>query len=388
MKKISIILGFFFILSLAFAPTGDIQAEVEESVFLAKDEVIDDAYYIKAAGALELEGTVLGDVLVAGGNVYINGRVEGDVMAAGGNVKISGSVGGDVRAAGGSIEISGEVGGNVLAFGGSVVLSDESQIKGGVTVFAGSVELRGAIERNTRVGAGALVVAGELGDKLRAWVGDDKDGRFVVYPSAIIEGQVFYTSNKEVEIKEGADIRGGIEREAPKEKNKFEKPDNFWAIIGVGWLVARLVSFLALLIVGLVFLAMAPRVFREVREKMVDRPGASIGWGLVWLILTPIVSFIVMLTIIGLPLAGIALAMYLVMLYTAKVFASYLVGHQVLKWLRVKHSKDGWVLALGIFLFVLLASIPLIGWLVKCVLMLWALGAIIEFKKQELKRYR
>jgi len=389
MKKISIFIGIFFVFSLMLAPFMNVGATAEEMVFLAENEVIDDAYYIKAAGSAELKGTILGDVLVAGGNINISGEVKGDVLVAGGNIKISGQVDGDIRVAGGAIEISGQVGGNVLAVGGNVILTESSQVEGGVVAFAGNVELRGEIDRNTRVGAGSLIVAGELKDKLRAWVGDEAEGQFVVYPSAVIDGQVVYTSHKTIEVKEGAVIKGEIKRETPESKvAKFEKPDNLWAIIGVGWLVAKLISFLALLLIGLLFLGIAPKFYSEIRERMYNKPWAKIGWGLIWLILTPIVSFLVMLTIIGLPLAGIVLGAYFITLAVVKVFAAYVVGWQVLRWFGVKHAKNFWVLTLGIFLFVALGSIPLVGWLVKCALVIWALGAVIEFKKHELRRYR
>ena len=329
----------------------------------------------------------MGDVIVAGGSVNIAGDVKGDVIAVGGSIRISGNVEGDVRIAGGSVEINGKVGKNVTAFGGSVILGEASQVGGGLFVFAGGVELRGEVERNARVGAGSLMVTGQLKDKLRAWVGDEKEGQFVVYPGASIKGQVVYSSHQTVEVKEGAKIEGGIEQIIPEVKTP-KVPDNWREILGIGWLVAKLISFLMLLVVGLVFLAIAPRCLREVREKMLDKPWSNMGWGLVWLILTPIASFIVMLTIIGLPLASMTLAIYFIMLYVVKVFASYLVGYQVLKWLGVKHAKDGWILVLGVFLFVLLISIPFVGWLLKCILIVWALGAAIEFKKRELKKYR
>ena len=114
----------------------------------------------------------------------------------------------------------------------------------------------------------------------------------------------------------------------------------------------------------------------------------SLGRGIVWLILTPIVCLILMITIIGLPLGIIGLVMYFVVLYMVKVVASYAVGYQVLKWLGAQRAKDGWVLLLGLVVFMILVAIPFIGWIIKCLLIIWALGALVEFKKEELKKYR
>jgi steroid 5-alpha reductase family enzyme len=71
------------------------------------------------------------------------------------------------------------------------------------------------------------------------------------------------------------------------------------------------------------------------------------------------------------------MATWVAMLYIAKVMAAWLVG----KWLKDKlFTNYKWsaisVLALGVFIYVIISKIPVIGWLAVFILFLWAWGVL------------
>ena len=124
---------------------------------------------------------------------------------------------------------------------------------------------------------------------------------------------------------------------------------------------------------------------------MIKKAGPSIGWGLVYLILTPIIAVLLAITIIGLPLAVILILIFLIALYLSKVLAAFTLGLFLANQMSADKKYKGqliWPFVFGLLALVVLGSIPLLGWLFKIILILWAFGALVAVKKEYLKQYR
>jgi hypothetical protein len=100
-----------------------------------------------AAGTVNINSPVAGDVFVAGGDVALNDKVGGKVVAAGGNVNLGGSVGTNVVAAGGRVHIlrGTSVGRDALIGGGDV--SNDGSVAGNLTVRASNFRNNGTAGR-------------------------------------------------------------------------------------------------------------------------------------------------------------------------------------------------------------------------------------------------
>lgn len=379
------LISLFLILPITVFAAKD---QLEQTVQVAKDQII-EGNFIKLGNIIDIAGSVNGDVIVAGNSITISGPVAGDVIVAGNNIKISGPVSGSVRVVGSNITIDNEVGKNVWILGASAVLGQEAKVGWDLYGAAGSFEIKGPVGRDVLVNTGILVIASEIGKNVTAFI--DKEGQVVLYAEAKIKGDLTYRAAKESQLvlKEGAKVEGKVSREnlkgfAAVEKNQWQKA------FGGFYLFLKTVSLFSLLVIGLVILTFLPKFVLKVEAEMTKRPWPSLGWGFVYLVVVPVITIFLALTIIGFPLALIIVPLYLISLYVSKIFAGFAIGLGLFNKLAKEKYKGHlfWPLAVGLVILILITSIPIFGWLVKLLLVLWALGAVLQVKKEILKEYR
>ncbi|MGB0756879.1 MAG: hypothetical protein ACPGO5_00305 [Patescibacteria group bacterium] len=371
---------------LVFVPTAF--AGGQDLVLLDKSETVRGPFYVNAGGQVEIAGTIEGDLVVAGGNVNVTGPVGGDVIAAGGNVNVTGDVAGNVRVAGGQVIIRSSVEKNVTAFGGTVVLDEISDVKGGVLASGGIIELRGQVNDKVLFAGGAAIVAGSFASDVELIVGDDSNNKpLILYPSASIDGNLMYKAPQEVDIPEGMSIGGEVVYS--KISPHYTKKDKDYGAAFAGFFaVGLLIKIFALILIGLVITLFVPKVLHQVTDFAYADPGKRVLMGLAWVILTPLVAIALFFTVIGIPLGVIALVMYFVGLYVIKVFSSFVIGKFITKKLKLKKVSDFWTVVIGVVVYVLLSSIPVLGWVFCFGMTIWLFGALFAFKEHEMVRYK
>ncbi len=104
-------------------------------VRVAKGETLEKD--VTASGPIVIEGALRGDCVALGGPVNISGKVSGDLTSLGGPVAVSGDIKGDVSSLGGPVEISGRVEGDISSMGGDVTLGDGAIVLGDVALMGG-----------------------------------------------------------------------------------------------------------------------------------------------------------------------------------------------------------------------------------------------------------
>tara|TARA_Y100000310_G_scaffold345770_1_gene469622 strand:+ start:1061 stop:2224 length:1164 start_codon:yes stop_codon:yes gene_type:complete len=383
-KKLTVIslIGLFLIALPVFVLAGN----KDDLIIVGADEII-DGNFIRAGKTIDIKGAVNGDVIVAGSSITISGPVAGSVIAAGSSIRITGPVAGSVRVAGSLVDIDSEVEKNVWAAGSIVNLGANSTVGWDVYSAGANVELRGSIGGNVWAGTANLIITETVGKDVTASV--DRDGQIILYPEARVAGNLTYKANSEDQLilQEGSIVSGEILKKAIPIPEKFD----FNKIFSGLSLFIKLTVLFSLLVVGLVLIAMVPKILIQVKDEMVKRPGPSIGWGFIYLVVVPVVMVILMVTIIGIPLALIIMPFYLIGLYLAKVCASFAIGILTLDNLAKDKKYKGsliWPLVVGIIIFAIVTSLPFVGWIAKIVLVLWALGAGIHVKKEILREYK
>ncbi|MBU2219671.1 polymer-forming cytoskeletal protein [Patescibacteria group bacterium] len=377
MKK-TILTTCFILLLLPFAASA-YRIKTDDSVYVPKDEVIEGNLY--AAGAnLTIEGKVTGDVICAGQSININGNVEGDVICAGQSININGNVGGSLRLAGNSINLNGRVARNGIIIGATIVTAASSSVGWDLLILGNSFELMGDVGRDLYGSAAKVNVAGQIGKNIDINFGskNNNDKPLTIAGTAKIDGQVKYKSDKDADIDSGAVIKGEVIHNFP---TVIAKKSNFTSL---PWWWGKLISLFSALVIGLVLISFWREKIMKITDLMLTKIGSSLGWGILALLLTPIIAIILLITIIGMPLAFILLALWLIALYTSKILVGILVGKSLLNNYWPK-KKDSLILAMiiGIIIAHLIFSLPIIGRFVYLLAMLWGLGGILmAFKKQ------
>lgn len=346
----------------------------EEHVVLPKDRVVADDYF--AAGeTVAVAGTIAGDAYVAGGKVDIEGTIQGDLLVAGGTVNIRGVVGHDVRAVGGEIIISGIVNGNVTVAGGSVTINDGAQITGSIVSAAGNLNIYAPVAKDVVVGAGQLTIASTVAGDVTAGVGE-----FTLTPNAQVAGSLTYYSEEPVTLSSGAVVSGKVTRheieQGTMEKNKESAKGAARGAVSA----ARLLNIISAFILGFLALRFFPHGVSLIENRIQKNPWASMGIGLLALIVTPIIGLILLVTVVGIPVTMILFFGYFFCMYVSKIFISLFLGRKVLGYFKVKYPAVA-ILAIGLITYLVITSIPVIGGIVVFISLITGVGAIILGKK-------
>ena len=387
MKKTTLLISLCFVLFLILPLAAKAFAvKADNSVYVAQDEVIEGNLYA-VGNIITVDGAVIGDVICAGQTININGKVEGDVICAGQTLNILGQVNGSVRTAGNSVNINGPVARNVMAFGASIILGKDASVGWDMLIAGASGDIRGKIGNDLYGGAANVVIAGEIVKdvrlKLDERVRSEKKGLsskktepLTITKEAVIGGNVVYTAGNEGSIADEATISGEITHNLPKAKPGQRK-------IITGWAWGKIYSIFSALVIGLVLISLWREQIIKLTDKMLNRVGVSIGWGLVIMFLTPIIAILLIITLIGIPLAVILIGVWLIALFLSKIIVGILIGRSVLEKLGKKKKESLiWAMIIGIILSWILFSIPFIGWMLCLIALWWGLGGIwLYFRK-------
>lgn len=352
-----------------------------DNIVVRSDDVIEDDLFI-GANRLTILGTVEGDLIAGGRNIDVNGEVLGDMIAGAEVISISGRVMDDVRLGAREITSTGIVGSNALCFCQNLRLRDQSEIGKDLTVYAGEAEIEGRIGGRLSGATGSMRVAGRIDGDVEVTTGS-----LIILPTAEITGDLIYTSKKPAEIGEGARVGGQVVYRVKEEvKTKVTLP-KFGKILHRFKWVFRIIFFIGSLIVGLVSVAIAPKLSKDTADTIKGSPWKCLGLGLLLFVVVPIAVFIVSLTGIGLPLGIIVLALYLICLYLSSIVFGIFIGRSFFGLFRPDTSTY-WALLLGIVILFLLGLIPYAGWVIGFIVLLFGFGAIIlatHRKRKELK---
>ncbi len=342
--------------------------ESQRHVSVSSSQVVNGDYFA-FGDSVEIAGTINGDLYASGGQVVVDGRVNGDVLVAGGRLSLSGTVSQDVRAAGGQVTITGNIGRNLTVAGGNVEVASSALVKGGVVAAGGNIDLSAPIEGAAKVAAGTLNVGNRIGADLDAAVGTLR-----LASKAAIQGNVNYWSGREASISEGAHIEGKIVRNVPPEKPRFFKA------AFVAWLIFVAINFVSTLILGLLSVRFFPSFHQSVVRTLRDRPWASLGIGFIAAVVLPVGCAILFATIIAIPLGLILLSALFILLYWSRIYAIARIGEAILARLRPASSRSA-AFVLGLFVYYIVTLIPIIGWFVVALVMLFGLGAELIARK-------
>jgi cytoskeletal protein CcmA (bactofilin family) len=358
---------FMVVLAMVLLAVPVSAAEVRglESVTIASGEVIDDDLYV-AGSSITIDGTVNGDLWAAGGTVTINGRVSGDVVAAVSTMSIDGEVGQAVRVAAGEVNVGGYIGDDLLFGGGDLTIGSTAAIGGDLLFAAGKVRINGVISGYIRGAGGEVALADGVG-------GDVKLGVDVltIASSTVILGDLTYTSENEAVIHSGAQIGGTVTHLAGME----------WPFKGglISSILGRLLSFLMILLIGIVIVLVAPRRMALMADTIRNEPWWSLGWGAIILLATPVAAIVVCITIVGIPLGLIGLALYGIAIYLSQILVALFIGRWIIGCFTKADSRAIMVgaLASGLAILCLLRLIPYAGFFIGLAAVLFGLGAAL-----------
>lgn len=258
--------------------------------------------------------------------------INDDLFISGGEVEVLGTVNGDIYAAGGEVTIDGIVKGDVLAAGGEVTV-------------------KGVVENSVRAAGGQVTIS-----------------------SAKI-GRNISVAGGEIAVSEDTKVAGKsyIFKPEPRGANENNR-ESFAGSFSI-W------SFLVSSIVGIALLRYFKPAVNKVIREIRTQANNSIFTGFIALFLIPLALFIIMVTLIGIPLALILGALFAIELYLTKILVAVAVGDYVNE--RFNLKSDGLYLnfVVGLLIIEIAMLIPVLNFFVGVGVLLLGLGAMMRVKR-------
>ncbi len=350
-----------------FAPTAfGITMEVADNVLITQN-LLDDAYVL--AGNSNIEADIFGDLYIGGGSIVINGDVHEDLVVSAGKVTVTGDVFGDLRVLGGQVAIYGNVGDDLVIGGGQVDIGKSSVVAGTLVVGAGVLTIDGQIREEVRGGVGMFFLNGTVDKNVILTVEDTMN----ISDQASIGGDLKYSSLIETPVPEGV-VAGEIKF------NKFERESVLEDVTYV-FFVQKLLSYFAALILMFIMVMGMPNWLLNAAAETKKNVFKAFGVGLLSIITAVVGSIILMITILGIPIAMIAFALLLILVYISKIVVSaWTVSYFMNFKKKVNRFKLFGAMALALLVYYLVGMIPFVGWVINGALFLIGVGTIVLMK--------
>lgn len=373
MKKIFFTFILLFVFIVPFS-VGAYEVQNKDLIFVDKDEVVEGNLYAFGSSAI-INGRVNGDVICfAGESLKIDGTVTGDVIAGASIITINGEVHGSVRVAGEIVNIDGDVLHGVQVAAVSVNFGESSNVGADVLLGASSANIEGNVVGTLHGYLDKVNVFGSIGGdvKLRMSPKQSVSGDFkplTIKDSANVGGNIYYVSGIKGDISENAVIGGEIGHTFSRDYIK--RTQN--TIFNFG----NIVSLFSWMVIGLIMINLGKKHIKDLLRNKDIPSWKLLGVGALVMFVTPIICFLVMFTIIGIPAALIAFVLWIIFMYLAKVLSGIMIGKRFIeKFAPSKKASLMWTMVWGILVLWILCSLPVIGW-IFCLLATWyAVGTV------------
>ena len=340
----------------------------EGGVSVAAGETIDDTL-IAMGREVEINGRVTGDLIALGQRVVIRGSVDGQLVTGARHVEIEGTLGGSVLGAAETVNLrDAMIASNLYGFARDVTVDRDVEIDGNLVAFASTAAIAGTVGKDAYGFAGELEATGTIGGDFVAYAGSVR----VREPARIAGDVVAHVSDENaVTVSPGA-VAGEVRtRVADEIRDRAGRPAENTG----SFLAGQAVRFGAAFVTGLILLWLVPPLAR-ISLDTAGEAVTSAGIGLVALVAVPVIALMTGITLIGLPIAVLAMLAWLAALYLAKIVVAHFIGKAVFD-RTGRPAHFALALLVGLLLVFVAINIPLLGLLLNFVLTITGLGMIV-----------
>lgn len=325
--------------------------------------------------------TVRDDLYIFAPQAEISGIVNGDIIVFAQSVKITGTVTGDVYISAATVNINSTILGNLFVLGGKIKL--DGLTNGNLYVLAKKLDSSAQIGRDALIVTNESTVAGSVGDDLRVFgleqtVDARVSGDLIIAGKKInvveknIEGKIYYEQTIDKIAKEQ-----GVSNTNPVVQFFAEQSLARRATIG-------LFDFVTILLTGCFLLWLTPVKNFQIKRKIIDTPSEfvkSLLIGLCTFLIVPIPLALLLISIIGAPIALIVIGFLIFIVIFGRIWAELAIGSEILTVFGVKEYRPYRSFLVGRVISVLIGFVPIISGFYGIILTLTSLGAIIRMKR-------
>lgn len=328
--------------------------EYEDTYFNVDDDINFEAYDIKhnlfsIGKYIKTYGTIEGIHFALGNELNISSYDDYGVYF-GNNVDINSTIFYDLFAVGNSINLSSESNINRDAYLAGNQVYINTNINGNLFVTATSLYLN-----NVTIFGNAYIAASEIN------FGEN----------VTILGDLKYNDNV---------VTKGIENASLNIVKTYEISDDSEIIdedeMPVQRFYSKIRSGISLSVVLIIIFSLFPKLYEKLPKEINEKISKYALSGLIALVCTPIAVILLMITVLGIPLALILLLLYILFIYLSFGISSIIVGKLILTKLLKKNSNMYLEILIGVFTVKLLTLIPVVASILNVVCLITGLGII------------
>ena len=328
MKRVKYLLILLLVIFMAPAANALIQGEADNTLNINKNY---DDTALFAGNIVSVDSNIDG---------LITGYKTKDLFAAGSNVAISDVTARSIYAAGGTITVQSDIE-NLYIAGDHVTIDGDFK---NVIVEAQDFTLKGSITGKLKINDDAKQIISE----------NAKINEIETYVGTTHQGKDFVKENSA----------------------------KFIAAAIIAKIISKIFHFVNIFIIGLVFILLFKKTVTKI-EKMNGNAGfifGRFGFGLLALIVIPIISILLLITGLCSAIGIIGLVLYFLGIYLSEVIGTIYISKLVFK-----NMNNILRYVLTLLILTLIKLIPIIGWLLSLFMLCLSLGLILNIIKTEIK---
>ena len=284
-------------------------------------------------------------LIVSGENVFVDSVIPKDLIALTGNLTTNNQIGGNLLSLSKTTYIKQEIAGSAIILSSDAIISQP--IKGNLYAGASDITIDTEIQ-------GDVFVASE---------------NLTLTKNAHILGDT-YARVKTLDKNDLALIDG-------KNDFKYYKTEKNWT----DNIARAIIGFFTLMLLALIIWRFKPKTFDTIQNAMTKKWGTSLLFGLIFLIVTPIIAIAILPFIITWPISILIITAYCFIIGLSPIFASYTWVNKILK---LKFHPLA-TIAIGLILLTIIKIIPVIGGFILFGALLFGIGASVIVIYEKIK---
>lgn len=396
--QFTIILGLMIMITIAIPTRAAAQGIVQGENLPYGTVITGDAVFY--GNSVNVDGDIYGDVFAIASEIEINGKVSGSLVLFGNKVTVNNEVGGTIYVAAMQLDLAPKaVLSRNLYFGGlSLNTQEGSQIRRDLYTATLGAQMNGSVDGEIQ----AIIGPAEFFFLMMERI--DPQNQLNLKPAAITVAAISNQGTDKIKPKV---MLAGFAPALSLEAISLQQLEGLtWENVG-DWLLERFQDWLVLLVFGLLGLWLMPKWVHGSVQSLISKPLPSAGWGLLGFVISlnligVVILCMIIIIVIGLFLGTIAFwelawsfmafgsfslgvistSFTLFVIYISKAIVAVWIGGKILNRIAPSYAGNNpLALITGLVLYVLLAAVPILGWVIGILATVFGLGAVWLFYK-------
>ncbi len=307
-------------------------------------------------------------------------------------------VDGNVFIFGQDVKITGRINGSLYVFASTVTIEEEALVAVSSFIFADTIRINGVtmdmyaaarnfemtktgiIYRDARIGSDNVAIFGQIGRDLEL-----ASGNIQVYKDeetrAYVGRNLNYYSDKKVDDMDKITVNGEVKFTEKKQEATKTTTISDYVFDGIG-------EAIFVLVIYAIFIFVAPKFTEKTKDYISTKGLLGVAIGLGFTVLVPVVAFLLMFTVIGIPVSLIMFVVYILALILNSAVVSIAVNEFIAN--KIPAIDTIWKKILMIlpvaFVIFIARELPIVGGWIGAIVLFAGVGILVLYQFDKRKK--